>query len=110
MNYLTLLITLPLTVFCILFVVSNTGDVSLFLYPGAPERQVPLYLLGMVLLGGGFFLGALFVGLHAQKTTVLYWREKQRAARFEKELDDLHAKKNADEKTGAAPGMQKFIA
>jgi uncharacterized integral membrane protein len=109
-NYLTLLITLPLTIFSVLFVVSNTGSISLYLYPGAPEQQVPIYLLGMVLLGGGFFLGALFVGLHAQKTTILYWREQQRAARLEKELDELQVKKDAAEDIIAPPAGQKFLS
>lgn len=110
MNYLTLLITVPVTVFSILFVVANAGSVSLSVYPGAPEYTMPIYTLGIALLAGGFFLGALFVGLHAQKTTVLYWREKQRSARLEKELDDIQARKDEDDKSLDAASQQKRLS
>ena len=53
---------------------------------------VPLSLLGLGLLGAGFFLGALFVWLHSQKTRFRYWRESRRSARLKKELDALSAK------------------
>lgn len=97
MSYLTLIITVPFTIFCALFVVQNTGYVDIALIPGMDNYHVPVYLAGLALLIGGFFLGALFVFLHSQKTQIRYWQEKSRAAKLEKELDALQAKQAAEE-------------
>jgi hypothetical protein len=96
-QYITFLITLPMTVFAVLFAVSNPQDAQLYLFPGDEVHAVPMYWLGLGLLVGGFFLGAFFVGLHAQKTQFRYWREKARAEKLEKELDALHQKSDTSE-------------
>jgi hypothetical protein len=96
-QYITLLITLPMTAFAVLFAVSNPQDAELYLFPGDTAHAVPMYFLGLGLLVGGFFLGAFFVGLHTQKTQFRYWREKARAEKLEKELDDLHQKNDTSD-------------
>lgn len=92
MAYLSLFVTVPLTVLAVLFVVSNTADVSVYFYPGSEPLTAPFYVTGLVLLLGGFLAGAIFVSLHAQKTAFRFWQEKQKSARLEKDLDDLHRK------------------
>lgn len=96
-SWLSLFITVPITVLTVLFVVSNTGMMDIYPYPGAEAWSVPVYMTGLSLLLGGFLAGAMFVSLQAQKTWFRYWQEKQKTARLEKELDALHAKIEAQE-------------
>lgn len=92
MSYLTLIITVPLTVFAILFAVSNSADVTVGLWPFEKEYTVSTWFFGLAMLGAGFFLGALFVWILSQKTRFQYWKESRRAARLEKELEALNRK------------------
>lgn len=95
MAYLTWLITIPLTVFTVLFAVSNGGDITLALWPLDDKATMPVYAFGLAMLGGGFFLGALFVWILSQRTRFLYWRTQRHNARLEKELDGMQAKASA---------------
>lgn len=95
MSYLTLIITLPLSVFAVLFAVSNAGDVTLGLWPLENRVTLSVSVFGLVMLGVGFFLGALFVWLHSQKLRFMHWKQSRRAAKLEKELGDLHKKNEA---------------
>lgn len=88
---LTLLITFPLTVFAVLFAVSNRQDVAVAFWPLVDSYTIPVWLLGLSFLGGGFFLGACFVALQAQRIRYRLWREKNRADRLEKDLAGLKA-------------------
>jgi len=92
MAYLTLLITIPLTLFTLSFAISNGDEISLGLWPLEQKLTLPGWQFGLGFLGAGFLSGALFVWLLSQKTRFLYWKESRRAARLEKELGDLHAK------------------
>lgn len=103
MAYLTLLITIPLTIFAVLFAISNDGDVALGLWPFDGRYTLPVWLFGLGLLGSGFFLGALFVWLLAQKTRFRYWQESRKSARLEKELEAIHAKAPPKETVPALP-------
>lgn len=110
MAYISWIITLPLTVIAVLFVVSNTEKVDFYLYPGAVAWSLPVYAVGLALLLGGFLAGALFVSLHAQKTMFRYWQEKNKSARLGKELDDMHRKSEAAETAavaGTLPALPK---
>lgn len=98
MKYLTWLITIPLTIFTVLFAVSNPAEVSVGIWPLEETRNIPAWLLGLGMGGVGFFLGALFVWILAQRTHFRYWQEQRRAARLEKELEALQAK-HAEVKT-----------
>lgn len=92
MVYLTLIITLPLTVFAVLFALSNGQGVDLTLWPLEGKMSLPLSVVGLCLLATGFFCGALFVWMLSQKTRFKLWQETRRAERLEKELDALHKK------------------
>jgi uncharacterized membrane protein YciS (DUF1049 family) len=104
MQYLTLLITLPITVFAVLLVLSNGTAVTLHLLPDDAVFAVtlPLWQIALGLLGGGFFLGALFVWLLHQKVRFRFWQESRKAARLEKELEKLHAEETARKDYDAA--------
>lgn len=98
MQFITLLITLPLALFAVLVVLANPEPVTLFLWPEDEllSLSLPLWQMTVGLLFGGFFLGALFVWLLSQKTRFRYWQESRKSARLEKELEDLHSKAEAE--------------
>ncbi|MFN7114570.1 MAG: lipopolysaccharide assembly protein LapA domain-containing protein [Alphaproteobacteria bacterium] len=104
MQYLTLVITLPITVFAVLLVLSNGTAVTLHLLPDDDvfALTLPLWQIALGLLGGGFFLGALFVWLLHQKARFRFWQESRKAARLEKELEKLHAEETARKDRDAA--------
>jgi uncharacterized membrane protein YdbT with pleckstrin-like domain len=104
MAYLTPFISLPLTLFALSFAISNDADVAVGLWPMDEKYTLSLWQFGLGLLGGGFLLGALFVWLLSQKTRFLLWQESRRAARLEKELDALNAKK-AQTETPVHPAL-----
>ena len=86
MTYLTLIITLPLTLFCVLFALSNMNDVQVSFWPLSWQETLPLYVVGLGLMAAGFVCGALFVWLGAQKTRLQLWKETRKSERLEKEL------------------------
>lgn len=92
LRYLSLIITLPLTVFAVLFALSNDATAEVALWPLEGVRIVPLYLLGLGMLALGFFCGAVFVSLYAQRIRFKYWQEKRQRARLEKEVEALQAR------------------
>lgn len=104
MQYLTLLITLPLTLFAVLVVLSNGDAVTLYLLPEDKtfSLSLPLWQAALGLLGGGFFLGALFVWTLHQKARFRYWQESRKCARMEKELEKIHAEETARRDAAAA--------
>ncbi len=101
MAYITLFITVPLTLFAVLFAVSNTGDVTVTLLPFDGKLTLGVYELGLGMMGIGFFFGALFVGIHSQKVRLNAWKQKRRAERLEKEIDGLREKESSKEIVGA---------
>lgn len=111
MQYLTLLITLPLTVFAVLIVLSNGSDATLYLLPDDKDfaLTLPLWQVALGLLGGGFFLGALFVWLLHQKARFRYWQESRKTARLEKELEKLHADEVARKDLAAAAAAKNGV-
>jgi len=86
MSWATLFITVPLTLLTVLFTISNTADVDVFITPFDPAIAVPLYFVGLCALGGGFMCGALFVWIQSSKMRMKKWQETRRADRLEKEL------------------------
>jgi uncharacterized membrane protein YciS (DUF1049 family) len=109
MRYLTFLITLPLTVFSVLLVLSNGAAVTLSLLPDeeAFAFVLPLWQVALGFLGAGFLFGALFVGILGQRARFRYWQQSRRAARLEKELEELHAAETARkaQTASAAPAL-----
>ncbi|MEZ0260577.1 MAG: LapA family protein [Alphaproteobacteria bacterium] len=92
MAYITLLITIPLTIFAGLFSLSNTGIVTLGLWPFENKVDFGVNIFGLAMLGIGFLLGALFVWIQYQKIRLKLWQESRKTARLEKELDSLRQK------------------
>ncbi|MDD9900847.1 MAG: LapA family protein [Alphaproteobacteria bacterium] len=89
MAWVTLVITVPLAVFSVLFAVVNHGTVDVHFPFPEMTLSLPVYLFGLGMLGTGFFAGALFVWLLDQKTRFKCWKETRRADRLEKELGTL---------------------
>ena len=85
---ITVFITLPLTLFSLSFAVSNPLPVGINLWPVtfAAMPAWPLGIVGVVLLGSGFFMGALFVGLNTQQWRWRAWQQQRRAERAERDL------------------------
>jgi len=92
MKYLTFIVTVPLTIFAVLFAVSNDAEVQLSLWPFENTYKTGVNIFGLGFMGAGFFLGALFVWILNQKMRFKYWQETRKTARLEKELDALNAK------------------
>jgi len=86
MSYLTVIITLPVTLFLVWFSIANTGDVTLSLWPVDGALTVGLSFFAAALVLSGFFLGSLFVALLSQRTRLKYWQEKRKNARLEKDI------------------------
>lgn len=85
---ITLFITLPLTLFSLSFALSNPLPVGINLWPFtfAATPAWSLGIVGVVLLGSGFFMGALFVGLNTQQWRWRAWQQQRRAERAERDL------------------------
>lgn len=92
MNYILLIITVPLTLFALAFAASNAQDVTVRLMPFSETWTAPLGLVALGMMGAGFFFGALFVWMHGHKARFRHWRDARRADRLEKELTALQAK------------------
>ena len=102
MAWLSLIITIPLTIFAVLFAVSNAQVVPVALWPFEGTIDWPLSAVGLVLMLSGFLCGAVFVWMQAQKTRFKLWQETKRADRLEKELDLAHKKTMPDTQTQLA--------
>jgi len=103
MKYLTWLITLPLTLFCLSFALSNDADVQLSFWPFENTYETGVNVFGLAFLGAGFFLGALFVWILDQKMRFKYWQETRKSARLEKELDAMNARQTVTPQNADAP-------
>lgn len=92
MGYLTLFITIPLTLFVLLFAASNTSVVPVSLWPLDDVLTIPLSTIGIGLLCAGFIAGAVFVFLYAQKIRLRWWQEKRKNRQLEKDIENLRKK------------------
>jgi uncharacterized integral membrane protein len=88
MKYFAWLITIPLTVLSLMFLIGNTGSVSVHYWMNTPPYELPLYVVGLAMLGVGFLSGALFVSLNYYALRHEHWKVKRRLARLETELQD----------------------
>jgi uncharacterized membrane protein YciS (DUF1049 family) len=100
MAYLTLIITIPLTLFALAFAASNSASVKFGLWPLDQTWDVPLSILGLGMLGLGFLSGAMFVWIMYQRLRFRHWQHTRKISRLEKELDVLNRK--ADESQNPA--------
>lgn len=92
MAYLTLIITIPLTLFALAFAASNSASVKFGLWPLDQTWEVPLSILGLGMLGLGFLSGATFVWIMYQRLRFRHWQHSRKISRLEKELDSLNQK------------------
>ena len=104
MAYLTLIITIPLTLFALAFAASNSASVKFGLWPLDQTWDVPLSILALGMLGLGFLSGAGFVWIMYQRLRFHHWQHKRKIARLEKELDGLN-QKAAEEKSPASTAV-----
>src|SRR5690606_390358 len=95
-----MLVSVPLTLFVVLFAISNGTDVSVAFFPGDDGYTMPVHTLGLGLLALGFLSGAVFVSILAQRLRFRLWQEKQKAQRLEKELDLLYKERDRMAGTG----------
>ncbi len=93
MRYLLWLVSIPLTVFVVLFAVSNPQKVQVMLVPLEGQREFSLAAIGLALMALGFLAGSLFVGIQGYRTQLRKWQETRRADRLEKELEKFRAER-----------------
>lgn len=107
----TVFITLPLTLFALSFALSNSLPVGVNLWPFtfAAMPSPSLGVLGVVLLGSGFFLGAVFVGLWSQHWRYRAWQQQRRAERAERDLAAFEKKQqeHRDQIAAEIAGLQE---
>ena len=87
MRYVLWLISIPLTVFVVLFAVSNPVFVHLELVPLKGGWDLSLATVGLGMMALGFLSGAVFVGVQGYRMQIKKWQETRRADRLEKELE-----------------------
>lgn len=87
MRYLLWLISIPLTIFVIIFAVSNPVAVHLSFMPFKDGWDLSLATVGLGMMALGFFAGSVFVGVQGYRLQVRKWQETRRADRLEKELE-----------------------
>ena len=108
MKYITLLITVPLTLFAVVFAIFNAQSVKVTFLPfDGFSFSLPVSVLALGLLGAGFLSGALFVWLYSQKLRWRCWRETRRADRLEKDLAALTEKKTQADTADDLPRLGK---
>ena len=105
MSWVTLFITVPLTVMTLVFTVSNTADVDVALTPFDPPMTVPLYAVVLAALAIGFFCGAGFVWVQSTKIRMKRWKETRRANSLEKELAEEKERKSTAVQDNARPAL-----
>lgn len=109
--FTTLFITLPLTLFALSFALSNTLPVGVSLWPLSftATPALSLGLIGVVLLGSGFFFGAIFVGLWSQRWRYRAWQQQRRAERAERDLAAFEKKQqeHRDQIAAEIAGLQE---
>ena len=102
MAYLTLIITIPLTLFALAFAASNSASVKFGLWPLEQTWDLPLSILALGMLGLGFLCGASFVWIMYQRLRFRHWQHSRKISRLEKELDGLTQKVVEEPKTDVA--------
>lgn len=89
--FITLLISLPLTLILISFALSNRDKITLSLWPFPYDMTIPIYLFGILCFILGLFIGATILSLRLSK---LQWRELMTKRAYDK----LKAKEDRKEK------------
>lgn len=103
MRYVSLLVTVPLTVFCLSFAMSNIRKVRVGLTPVGPEFELPLWLVGLGLMGIGFFCGALLLWLGTLRLRFSRRRALGQVARLEREMQRQQKQRLEEQARQALP-------
>lgn len=110
MRVLSLIITLPLTLFVLSFVLSNPLPVDVALWPlDGVVAQQPLSVVGLVLLMIGFISGALFVAFYSWALRVQLWRERRASQKLQKKIDDFERKTHPQPATQQTDQAQNLL-
>ncbi|MGE3769418.1 MAG: lipopolysaccharide assembly protein LapA domain-containing protein [Bdellovibrionales bacterium] len=82
MRYLSWIVSLPLTLLFLIFVLSNRETVELSLWPFATTIAAPLYLFFMATVILSFMAGAVIMwfGQHKHRAAAKHWRREAEAA------------------------------
>lgn len=90
-RWLSLLITLPVTLAVVLFAVSNRSAVTAELFPLPFTLEAPFYLFVLVAIIVGLVTGSAITWIYGHQARASARREAKRAAKLEKELIELRA-------------------
>lgn len=99
LRILSLIITLPLSLFVVLFAIANTDIITTQIAFFDYSFDVPQYVLGLAMLAIGFICGGLLVWLNLYGYRIRYWQAKRKIAKYEDEMTNLKEKqmeKSAD--------------
>lgn len=91
LRWLSLIITVPVTVLVVLFAVSNRNSVAAELFPLPFTLEAPFYLYVLVALVVGLLTGSAITWLYGHGARATARREGKRASRLEKEVAELRS-------------------
>ena len=110
LRWLSLLITLPVTVAVVLFAVSNRNMVSAELFPLPFTLEAPFYLYVLVAIVVGLLTGSAVTWIYGHNVRATARREAKRAAKLEKELIDLRAVALRSDAPPPSGGSSAYVA
>ena len=84
------LLKIPAIIFIVGFVVLNQQDASLYISPLMDPMTLPLWIMGLVLFGTGFIVGALLLWLNSWPTRKELKSTKKKLSEAEKDLEELN--------------------
>ena len=86
---LTFLITVPLSLFVLLFAVSNTQEMTVSLLILDQSMSLPVYVAVLGLMALGFLAGGVLVWLNLYGYRIKYWRLSRQQPKLEAEIERL---------------------
>jgi len=88
-RFLSLLITLPLSVFVILFAVSNTQNATVNFNILDAHFTLPQYGITLGMMALGFIAGSLLVWLNLYHYRIRYWQTQKKLQRYEEKHEAI---------------------
>jgi uncharacterized integral membrane protein len=84
------LLKIPTLIFVVAFVVLNRQETTLYFSPISDPIILPLWIMGLVLFGLGFIVGALLLWLNSWPTYKELRQTKKDLKQAEQDRDDLN--------------------